>query len=84
MTILPGEHCASSWLGMLDAKGQAAEADRLREQLEDDVAAVAARLSKPEFLPRRRMLATQVIGQQLTRADQSRPAGCDDQRTASH
>ncbi len=30
MTFLPGDHGASSWHGMLDAKGQAAEAEGLR------------------------------------------------------
>ena len=34
---------------LLDAKGKAAEADALRRQLDDDVAALAARLSKPKF-----------------------------------
>jgi serine/threonine protein kinase len=42
---------------LLDANGRAPEAQALRRQLDDDVAAVAARLSKPKFLAKRRLLA---------------------------
>jgi tetratricopeptide (TPR) repeat protein len=47
--------------GMLDAKGQTAEAEVLRGKLKSDIVAAAARLSGPEFQPRRRSLANQLI-----------------------
>ena len=46
---------------LLDSRGHAAEADALRRQLDDDVAALAARLSKPKFRTRRQALAAQLI-----------------------
>ena len=42
---------------LLEANRRSPEAQALRRQLDDDVAAVTARMSKPEFLPQRRMLA---------------------------
>jgi tetratricopeptide (TPR) repeat protein len=48
--------------GMLDGKGQVAEAEGLRRELEENVTVVAARLSGPEFQQRRRMLAGELIG----------------------
>jgi len=56
---------------MLDGKGRVAEAEGLRRQLEGDIAAVAARLSRPEFQQRRRMLAGQLAGEQFPVFDQS-------------
>ncbi len=52
--------------GMLDARGNSAEANSLRRQLDDDVAALAARLSKPEFQIRRQLLAAQLLRGQFT------------------
>jgi serine/threonine protein kinase/Flp pilus assembly protein TadD len=57
--------------GRLDSKGHAAEADTLRRQLDDDIAALAARLSKPEFTARRRMLAGQLINVNSDSSDQA-------------
>jgi eukaryotic-like serine/threonine-protein kinase len=51
--------------GMADRAGDAAEAARLRRQLEDDVVAVAARLSQPEQQARRRLWAAQLTSGQL-------------------
>jgi tetratricopeptide (TPR) repeat protein len=57
---------------LLEAKGRATEAERLRQQLEDDIVAVAARLSGPEFQPRRRTWATQLTLGRLPIIDPSR------------
>jgi eukaryotic-like serine/threonine-protein kinase len=46
---------------LLESKGQEAEADHLRQRLESDVAKIASRLSKPEFLNRRRAMASQLL-----------------------
>ena len=56
---------------MLDGKGRIAEAEGLRRQLEGDIVAVAARLSRPEFQRRRRMLAEQLSTGQFPVFDQS-------------
>ncbi len=58
--------------GILDDKSRAEEADGLRRQLEDDIIAVAARLSEPKFQPRRRMWAGQLTTGQLPLFDGSR------------
>ncbi|HKI20314.1 MAG TPA: protein kinase, partial [Isosphaeraceae bacterium] len=58
--------------GMLDGKGRVAEADRMRRQLEDDIVAVAARLSEPNFQSRRRMWAGQLTTGQIPLFDGSR------------
>jgi len=58
--------------GLLDGKGQAAEAEEMRRQLEDDIVAVAARLSEPQFRDRRRMWANQLTSGQLPFFDSSR------------
>jgi tetratricopeptide (TPR) repeat protein len=50
---------------LMEAKGQLAEAECLRKQLEDDVVAVAGRLSGPEFQSRRRTWATRLTLGQL-------------------
>jgi len=57
--------------GLLNAKGRGAEADELRRQLKDDIAAVAARLSEPEFQTRRRMWADKLTSGQLPLFDGS-------------
>jgi len=57
---------------MLDSKGQVAEAEGLRRQLADDIAAVAARFSGPKFRSRRRMWAMQLTTGQLPVFDGSR------------
>jgi serine/threonine protein kinase len=44
----------------LEAKGKRADADRMREQLERDVATIASRFSKPQFLNLRRVMADQI------------------------
>jgi tetratricopeptide (TPR) repeat protein len=57
---------------MLEAKGQATEAQVLRQQLEDDVVAVAGRLSDPEFQSRRRAWATRLTSGRLPVIDPTR------------
>jgi len=57
---------------MLDGKGRVAEAEGLRRQLEDDIVAVAARLSEPKFRQRRRMWAERLTLGQLPLFDRSR------------
>ncbi len=57
--------------GMLESKGQVAEAERLRRDLEEDIGAVAARLSEPKFLERRRMWASRLTSGQLPMFDGS-------------
>jgi tetratricopeptide (TPR) repeat protein len=44
----------------LDAKGKRADADRMRQQLELDVARITSRFSKPEFVNLRRAMASQI------------------------
>jgi serine/threonine protein kinase len=46
--------------GMLDAKGQTADAEGVRRKLKDDIVAIAARYSKPEFKSRRQAWAGQL------------------------
>jgi serine/threonine protein kinase len=55
-----------------ETKGQVAEAEHLRQQLEDDVVAVTARLSGPESQSRRRTWATRLTSGQLPIIDPSR------------
>jgi tetratricopeptide (TPR) repeat protein len=57
---------------LLEAKGRATDGERLRQQLEDDVVAVAARLSGAEFQPRRRLWAMQLTSGRLPIIDPSR------------
>jgi len=57
---------------MLDGKGRVAEAEGLRQQLEDDIVAVAARLSEPKFKSRRRTWAEQLTTGQIPLFDGSR------------
>ena len=57
---------------LLEAKGRAPEAESLRQQLEEDVVAVAARLSGPEFQSRRRIWATRLTSGQLPIIDPNR------------
>jgi eukaryotic-like serine/threonine-protein kinase len=49
---------------MLDARGQRAEADGLRRQLEDDVKLIAARLSSPEAQSKRKYMAQRILSEQ--------------------
>ena len=58
--------------GLLEGKDQVAEAEVLRRQLEDDIVAVAARLSEPEYQQRRRMWANRLTTGQLPLFDISR------------
>ncbi len=55
------------------------EAETLRRQLEDDFAALTARLSKPEFLARRKLYAVDIMGvsQQMGNFNQSWPSHPD-------
>ena len=57
--------------GMLEAKGESAEADELRRQLDDEVSALARRLGGPEYKPQRQMLARQLLMEQGPSFDQS-------------
>jgi tetratricopeptide (TPR) repeat protein len=57
---------------LLEAKGKDAEAEGLRRQLDDDVVAVAARFSGPEYQPRRRLWAMQLTSGRLPIVDPSR------------
>jgi len=57
---------------LLEAKGRAPEAESLRQQLEEDVVAIAARLSGPEFQSRRRIWATRLTSGQLPIIDPNR------------
>jgi serine/threonine protein kinase/tetratricopeptide (TPR) repeat protein len=57
---------------LLEARGQAAEAESLRQRLEDDIVAVAARLSDPEFKSRRRTWATRLTSGRLPILDRGR------------
>jgi serine/threonine protein kinase len=59
--------------GLLDRRGRTAEAREMRRQLEDDVTAVAAQLSDPNFQQRRRLLARQLMdgSEQFGSSDQS-------------
>jgi serine/threonine protein kinase len=56
---------------LLDANGRAKEADSLRRQLDDDIAAVAARMSKPEFVAQRPILAHELMNTKLPKEDQA-------------
>ncbi|MFI5454631.1 MAG: protein kinase [Isosphaerales bacterium] len=58
--------------GLLDAKGRVAEAEGLRRQLQDDIVAVAARLSEPKFQQRRQMWVERLTSGQLPLFDGSR------------
>jgi serine/threonine protein kinase len=58
--------------GILEGKSRVAEGDELRRQLEDDIVAVAARLSEPKFQSRRRAWAGQLTMGQLPLFDASR------------
>jgi serine/threonine protein kinase len=58
--------------GIAESKGNGAEAEHLRRQLEADIVAVAARLSRPEYQARRRMWAKQLTTGQLPLFDGSR------------
>jgi eukaryotic-like serine/threonine-protein kinase len=57
---------------LMEARGQLTEAERLRQQLEDDVVAVAARLSGPDFQSRRRTWATRLTLGELPIIDPDR------------
>jgi serine/threonine protein kinase len=57
---------------LLEARGRAPEAEKLRQQLEDDIVAVAARLLGPEFQSLRRTWATRLTLGQLPILDRNR------------
>ena len=68
--------------GMLDSKGQVAEAEALRKQLEVDVAAVAAQLADPQFQDRRQPLGRAAHGRAVADLRRQPAPGRHDQSTA--